>query len=180
MKNNWKDGNMLLKEARYEYQGYEYEDFYYKIIFTYNTKEDRDEIFDWLKESSNYDMFTLSKVGDDKIKVIKYLSINYKSEDNLDIEKWVEDIAEESNAVSSEISESSYEEYHDNFFEKMKKRNLRESRFYNHLFKDKELSELYEKLKNAIGASDLCDEISSSMDKEELKKILNHLVEMYL
>lgn len=118
MKKAWKDCNMLLREARYEYQGYEYEDFYYKVIFSYNTKEERDDIFDWLKESSNYDMFTISKVGDDKIKVIKYLSINYKSEDNLDIEKWVEDIAEESDAVSSEISESSYEEYHDNFFDR--------------------------------------------------------------
>ena len=56
---------------------------------------------------------------------------------------------------------------------------LRESRFYNRLFRDGELSELYEKLKNAIGASDLCDEIASSMDREELKKILDHLVEMY-
>ena len=57
---------------------------------------------------------------------------------------------------------------------------LKESRFYNRLFRDGELSELYEKLKNAIGASDLCDEIASSMDREELKGILNHISEMYL
>ena len=57
---------------------------------------------------------------------------------------------------------------------------LKESSFYNRLFKDKELSDLYEELKNAIGASDLCDEIATQMDKEELKGILNHISEMYL
>lgn len=57
---------------------------------------------------------------------------------------------------------------------------LRESSFYNRLFKDKELSDLYEELKNAIGASDLCDEIATSIDKDELKGILNHISEIYL
>ena len=57
---------------------------------------------------------------------------------------------------------------------------LKESSFYNRLFKDKELSDLYEELKNAIGASDLCDEIATSMDKEELRGILSHISEMYL
>ena len=57
---------------------------------------------------------------------------------------------------------------------------LKESIFYNRLFQDKELADLYIELKNAIGASDLCDEIATHMDREELKKILNHLVKMYL
>lgn len=126
MKKTWKDNNMLLNEASYE-EYPDYSDAYYKVILTYNTKEERDEIFDWLKEISNEEMITLRKIDDDKIKVIKYISISFKDNENEDIEKWVEDIAEESDAVSSEISESSYEEYHDNFFEKMKKRNLRES-----------------------------------------------------
>ena len=56
---------------------------------------------------------------------------------------------------------------------------LKESRFYYNLFKDKELTDLYEELKNAIGADNLCDEIATSIDREELKKILNHLSELY-
>lgn len=56
---------------------------------------------------------------------------------------------------------------------------LKESRFYNSLFKDKEISDLYEKLKKAIGSDNLCDEIATSIDKEELKKILDHLSELY-
>ena len=60
-----------------------------------------------------------------------------------------------------------------------KNNTLKESRFYNNLFKDKEISDLYEELKEAIGSDNLCDEIATSIDKEELKKILGHLSELY-
>ena len=179
MKKSWKDNNMLLREASYE-EYPDYSDAYYKVILTYNTKEERDKIFDWLKEISNEEMITLRKIDDDKIKVIKYISISFKDNENEDIEKWVEEIAEETDALSSEIEETSYEEYHDTFIEKKERKNIRENNFYNRLFKDKEISGLYEELKNAIGASDLCDEIATSMDKDELKGILNHISEMYL
>jgi len=56
---------------------------------------------------------------------------------------------------------------------------LRESILYNGLYRDGELSELYEKLKNAIGASNLCDEIATHMDIEELRGLLNHISIMY-
>ena len=126
MKKNWKDDNMLLREASYE-EYPDYSDAYYKIILTYNTKEERDKIFDWLKGISNEEMITLRKIDDDKIKVIKYISISFKDNENEDIEKWVEEIAEETDAVSTEIEETSYEEYHDTFIEKKERRNIREA-----------------------------------------------------
>lgn len=50
---------------------------------------------------------------------------------------------------------------------------------YNSIFRDKELANLYEGLKKFISADNLCDEIASSINKEELKEILNHISVIY-
>jgi len=190
MKKNWKDGNMLLKEERpgkYRYQGHDYEDFYYSVIFSYSTEEERDEAFEYFDENSSYNMTNIKKEGKNKIKLIKYISNQLDPSDfeiNEDIESWVNEQAEKTGAYSTEIEESSYEAYHDMFFEKMKKRNLREERQSDDEFSVNDLMDLFEEIKESIGADDLCYELSfyitENMGNKGLKEALDYISEKCL